>query len=144
MGLTSKEFRSDPGAYHVPRMLGNDAEAAKQSAWVYSEQLEGSLLRLDERATPAPYETFDPANIRIECHFTSQGCFLPENYVFDNAHKLTMPIALVQGRYDAICPPATAYELAQKLPNARLYLTLAGHSGNERANADLVRALLLA
>lgn len=140
---TPPAFRGDPTAYHIPRVLGDDAKAAKQSAWAYNE-LQAALLRLDDRTTPEPYEAFDPANIRIECHFTAHDCFLPENYVFGNAHKLTMPIALVQGRYDAVCPPVTAYELAQKLPNARLHFTIAGHAGNERANVDLVRALLLA
>ena len=49
---------------------------------------------------------------------------------------------LVQGRRDLVCPPATAYTLAQSWPGARLRMVEdAGHSAMHPAlRAALVRA----
>jgi proline iminopeptidase len=135
------EHQNDPGAYHLKRVLGDDPEAAKHSAYAYS-RLEDSAISLDDRRSPEPYETFDPISSIVECHYLANACFLPEGYIIENATKLTMPIRLVQGRYDAVCPPFTAYELSKILPDGQLFWTVAGHSGNDRANWDLTKALL--
>ncbi len=135
------EHQEDPGAYHVSRMLGDDPVAAKRSAYAYS-QLEGSVVSLDDRVKDADFETFDPASSKIECHYLAHNCFLPEGYIMAHASELTMPVHLVQGRYDAICPPFTAYELSVKLPNGTLTWTTAGHSGGDRANWEAVKILL--
>jgi proline iminopeptidase len=137
---TPKEHHADPTAYHFKQALGDDPVKAKLSAYAYGE-LESSLIQLDERHVPEDFETFDPNFAKIEMHYLANGCFLPERYILDNAHKLTMPIWLIQGRYDMVCPPITAYELNERLPNSNLAWTLAGH-GNDRPNYDLNRALL--
>lgn len=136
-----RKWQNDPSAYHYPRALGSDVEKAKASAYAYA-QVEGPLLQLDDRYTPTPYEEFDPDSMCIEMHYLANYCFLPEDYVIKNASKLSMPIWLVQGRYDVVCPPTTAYELHNKLPNSELIWTVAGH-GNDRPNYDVIRTLLL-
>lgn len=135
------EFWDNPTDYHLSRILGKNKGQAKRSAFAYSE-LEGALLSIDDRLKSEKYEDFDPSGTIIECHFMNNMCFLPESYIMDNVKKLNMPIKLVQGRYDAVCPPITAYRLAQKLPNAELFWTTAGHSGSDRSNWDLTKALL--
>jgi len=138
---TPEKYRSNPTAYHASKMLGSDKKAAKLSAYAYSE-LEGALISIDDRYTPENYEDFDPSSTIIECYYMENNCFLPENYIMDNASKLTMPIKLVQGRYDVVCPAFGAYDLSKKLPNGELFLTSAGHIGFDRPNWDLVKALL--
>ncbi|MDB5170403.1 MAG: putative proline iminopeptidase [Candidatus Saccharibacteria bacterium] len=136
-----KEYADDPSSFHYAQALGNDAEAAKASIYAYSE-LEGSLLSLDDRYTPENFEEFDPNNMKIELHYLANNCFIPEGYIAQNAPKLTMPIWLVQGRYDMVCPPITAYNLNKQLKNSHLIWTVAGH-GNDRANYDVMRTILL-
>ncbi|MFZ1250008.1 MAG: prolyl aminopeptidase [Candidatus Microsaccharimonas sp.] len=137
------EAASEPAAYHQARIFNND-ESARKASFAYSE-LEGSISTLDDRAAlpnridPA---SFDPTGSTIETHYLVNTCFLEEGYIMKNASKLTMPIALVQGRYDMVCPPCTAYELHKALPNSSLTWTIAGHSGNDRANFDAVKLLL--
>lgn len=138
---TPPAHRNDPSTYHFKRALGEDEGAAKQSAYAY-ENVEGALLGLDDRYTPQDYDEYDPTGIKIEIHYLANGCFMPENYILDNAYKLTMPVWIVQGRYDMVCPPETAYTLHKQLPNSRLIWTVAGH-GNDRANYDVNRTLLL-
>src|SRR3989344_3434401 len=137
-----EKHQTNPSKYHYERIFGADEEATKQSAYAYSESLEGPLLSLDDRYTPQKYEEFDPNAMRIELHYLYNGCFLNDNYIFKHARKLDMPIWLVQGRYDMVCPPSTAYDLYQKLPNSQLIWTTAGH-GNDRPNYDVIRSLLL-
>jgi proline iminopeptidase len=136
-----KEYADNPSEYHYKQAFGKDPEAAKKSIYAYSE-MEGSLLFLDDRRTPMEYDTFDPDDMKIELHYLKHGCFMPDRYILKNAHALTMPIWLVQGRYDMVCPPITAYELSKKLPNGQLLWTMAGH-GNDRPNYDVMRTLLL-
>lgn len=49
----------------------------------------------------------------------------------------------MNGRYDVICPPRTAYLLHKALPKSKLWIVeAAGHSGSEPGiTAALVRAV---
>lgn len=142
LDMTPAKYHNDPTAYHFERALGKNGAAAKQSAYAFS-CLEGALLSLDDRFTPYPFETFDPDfGTNIEMHYLSNRCFMPDRYILENAHKLSMPVWLVQGRYDMVCPPATAYELAAKIPDCQLVWTVSGHS-SERSVYDVARVLLL-
>lgn len=138
---TPKTHKADPSAYHTPRALSGGEKAARESAYAYSE-LEGSLISLDDRHTPIDYETFEPAGTIIEMHYLANSCFMKDGHILDNAHKLTMPVWLVQGRYDAVCPPVTAFTLSQIIPNSTLLWTIAGHSGSDRGNLDAVRSII--
>lgn len=142
LDATPIEHHKDPSAYHYQMALNGPAAKAKQSGYAYS-CMEAALLRLDDRFTPPDYELFEPEKILIEMHYMSNGCFLPDNYILDRAQTLTMPIWIVQGRYDVICPPFGAYNLAQRTPHANLIWTIAGHSNGDRANYDLMRSIAL-
>jgi proline iminopeptidase len=115
--------------------------AAKQSAYALSE-FEGSIGSLEGSYEPTDFKSFDPSGIQIEIHYTSQLCFMPDRYIFDHAHELTMPIHLVQGRFDAVCPPITAYELDKLLPNSTLQFTISGHSGSDSGNLAVMQSLI--
>jgi len=132
---------STPTAYHFKMALGGDKLEAKKSAYAY-ENLEGALLSLDDRYTPEDFDEYDPSGIRIEIHYLVNDCFMPDRYILNNAHKLKMPIWLIQGRYDMVCPPKTAYRLHQKLPNSELIWATAGHT-NDRPIYDANRTILL-
>jgi proline iminopeptidase len=59
----------------------------------------------------------------------TNGCFLEEGQLLRDADRLKdIPITLVNGRYDMICPPVTAYRLHKKLPHSKLVIVEgAGH-----------------
>lgn len=142
VGRAPQQHADDPSAYHYAMAFGEDPELAKKSIYAYSE-LESSLVHLDDRRTPQEYDTFDSNSMKIELHYLKNGCFMPDRYILDNAHKLTMPIWLVQGRYDMVCPPITAYELDKRLPNSTLIMVTAGHVSSDRAIYDVSRTILL-
>ncbi len=65
----------------------------------------------------------------LENYYTANGCFLEEGQLLRDVEKiLDIPIIMVNGRYDMICPPITAYRLHQKLPKSKLVIVeSAGH-----------------
>ena len=138
---TPLEHRGDPSQYHFKQALGKGPKA-KKSAYAY-ESLEFALINLDDRFMPEDFKTYKTEGIKIEIHYLVNHCFKPDRYILDNATKLTMPIWLVQGRYDMVCPPKAAYELHQRLPKGKLAWGVAGHAGGERPIYDLVRNLIV-
>ena len=53
------------------------------------------------------------AMARIECHyFVNGGFFNSPNQLLENIGAIRhIPTEIVQGRYDVVCPPTTAWEL---------------------------------
>ncbi|MAA80046.1 MAG: prolyl aminopeptidase [Deltaproteobacteria bacterium] len=93
------------------------------------------------------YNTLDEglAIARIEVHYFTHNSFLPsENYILDNCDAIThIPCEIIQGRYDIVCPPQSAYELHQKLPLSNLHIIAdAGHSSVERGISQGLHAAL--
>jgi proline iminopeptidase len=65
------------------------------------------------------------------------NCFFPtENYLIENVGKIRhIPGAIVQGRYDVVCPMTSAWDLHRAWPEAELHITPdAGHSIMEPGN----------
>ena len=70
---------------------------------------------------------------RIEAHYFSNGFFMDDDHLPNNIHKLAgIPSAIIQGRYDMICPIATADELVRLWPDVEyVVVPNAGHSAME-------------
>lgn len=137
-----KEYRNKPANYHTNQILNGTKKEAKISAYAYST-LEYSLIGLDDRRSQEDFDKFDPAGSIIEVTYMANRCFMEDNYILNNAKNIEQPVWIVQGRYDAICPPINAYKLSQELPNSNIIWTTAGHSGSDRANIDATKAILL-
>jgi len=70
---------------------------------------------------------------RLEAHyFLHDGFFSDDQLIRNIATIRHVPAVIVQGRYDIVCPPATAYRLHQAWPESRLKMVDdAGHSSFE-------------
>ena len=71
---------------------------------------------------------------RIEAHYFVNNCFFPsDNFLLENVEKIRrIPTVIVQGRYDVVCPPVSAWELHRAFPESELHLIAdAGHSISE-------------
>jgi proline iminopeptidase len=81
---------------------------------------------------------------RIENHYMAQDCFLePDQLLRDTVKIKDIPVVIINGRYDVICPPKTAYKLHQALPKSQFWIVeAAGHSGGEPGiQAAIVKAV---
>ena len=80
---------------------------------------------------------------RIEAHYFTHNLFVEEGVLLARAEKLAaIPGVIVQGRYDMVCPIASAAELADAWPNVDFQIVPdAGHSAMEPGiRKALVRA----
>ena len=70
---------------------------------------------------------------RIEAHYFRNNMFMAKNHLLDNVDAIThLPAVIVQGRYDMICPVASADELSRAWPGAEYVIVPdAGHSAME-------------
>ena len=70
---------------------------------------------------------------RIEAHYMTHRGFLKPNQLLDGIDLLHKhPAVIVQGRYDMVCPIATADQLAQSWDGAAYRVVpAAGHSSME-------------
>ncbi len=92
--------------------------------------------------SPADYAR---AFARLENHYFTNAGFLErdDQIMGDMPHIAHIPGTIVQGRYDMICPPASAWKLAQAWPKADLRLIpQAGHALSEPGiSAELVKVM---
>lgn len=135
-----KEYKDNPTNYHKKNM-SSTTKQKDSSAFEYA-YLEHSLLRLDDRRPLVEREKFDAAGTLIERYFMDHECFLPKDYILKNAHKISAPVFIVQGRYDSITPPIGAWELHKKLPSSILQWAISGHSGSDRESWSIMKAFL--
>ncbi len=75
---------------------------------------------------------------KISCHYFTQQCFLPADYLINNISKLAdIPAIILQGRFDMMCQMAVADALVQAWANAELQiLPNAGHSAFDEQVID--------
>lgn len=79
----------------------------------------------------------------IANHYMAQRCFLVEGQLLAPADKLrAIPALIINGRYDIIGPPITAFQWLQKWPRSKSWvIEAAGHSASRPGiAAALVRA----
>jgi proline iminopeptidase len=78
----------------------------------------------------------------LENHYFSHNAWLKPNQLLQDASRLKMPITIVQGRYDMVCPFRAAWELKQRVPHARLIVVEdAGHAGSEPGIAKALKSV---
>jgi proline iminopeptidase len=73
----------------------------------------------------------------IELHYFVNNCFFKPNHFLkqSNLNKIkNVPVVIVQGIYDLVCPFFTAQKLHNALPHSKMYSTMAGHSAMEKEN----------
>ncbi|MEM6617745.1 MAG: prolyl aminopeptidase [Pseudomonadota bacterium] len=101
-------------------------------AWTEWESALASLEQTPSRGSvPASYAL---AFAKIENHYFRNAGFLREDgQILKDMHRIAhIPGSIVQGRYDMICPPHTAFTLHDNWPSARLIVVPnAGHSLSE-------------
>lgn len=121
------------GAYY--RRLTSPEEAVQTRyarPWVKWETSTAALR--PPRGNPPVNGNYARAFARIESHFFQhRGWLGRDDQIMSDMHRIAhIPGVIVQGRYDVICPPWTAFRLAEAWPFAELeMIDDAGHALSE-------------
>ena len=135
------EERSDLVRAYYKRLTGSD-EAVKiacAKAWSQWEGATISLLPDPAREEHFGEPHFASAFAAIECHyFINGGFFEHDGALMDGVAKIAhLPGAIIQGRYDVVTPPETAFELSKRWPKAAFHMVDdAGHTAMEPGITD--------
>ena len=120
-------------AYHKRLFGSSPSEQAKYArAWTIWENSLASFRSFGNSYNPSI--EYAKAFARIENHYFINGGFLKNNeQIIDELHFLKdIPVRIVQGRFDMICPPETAERVHRLLPNSKLVIVKdAGHAMSE-------------
>jgi len=142
--------RADPLAAYLARLTSSDPALNGPAArmWNAYERALSKLAPSQTRLASAPAnEGRLPPTPLIEAHYMRNDFFLKPGQLLRDAGRLEgIPGVIVQGRYDLLCPPKSAYALKQAWPACRLQLMEGvGHCMTEpgvaEAMAEAVRAL---
>ena len=143
--LVPEDERGDLIAAYHKRLFSGDTrtEVAYAKAW---SAWENALATVHSTGagmdSPADYAR---AFARLENHYFINGGFLEhDGWILANIPRIAhIPGTIVQGRYDMICPPATAHRLAGAWEGASLRMVpVAGHALSEPGiSAELVQVM---
>lgn len=131
-------------AYHKRLFCGEiHQEIRYAKAWSVWENALASVFSNGQGGEP-PGE-YARAFARLENHyFVNRGFLEEDGWILNNVDKIKhIPGVIIQGRYDMICPPQRAWELAQAWGEADLRMVRnAGHALSEPGiSAELVAAM---
>ncbi|TMV71327.1 alpha/beta fold hydrolase, partial [Thioclava sp. BHET1] len=142
-GAIPQDERGDLiGAYHKRLFSGDMVEETRYARlWAGWENALASIEREGGGESPADYAR---AFARLENHYFTHAGFLEhDGWILAQKKRIAeIPAVIVQGRYDMICPPKSAWALAQGWDRAILKMVpVAGHALSEPGiSAELVRA----
>lgn len=126
--------RQDALAAYASRVFADDTAISIPAAIAWNAY-ESSIMTLRPATgsgTPVD-DMVQLARARVQIHYILHDCFMAQHPVLEQAARLAaIPTTIVQGRYDMVCPPITAWELKQVMPHAELHMIAdAGHSAME-------------
>jgi proline iminopeptidase len=145
LGFLPEAERSDPLAAYLRRLNHPDPAVHMPAARAWSVYEGSCSTLLPSPATVASFAQDRTALglARIEAHYFTHGLFLPEGGLLKHMDRIRhLPGEIVQGRYDMVCPPVTAFDLAAAWPAARL--TLIPDAGHSALEPPIRRALIAA
>lgn len=144
--LLPEDQREDVITAYYKLLTG--ADTAKQlvaaKRWSIWEGSSVTLIPEDTQTQQLQSASFALAFARLEAHyFYNKGFLECDDQILKDCTLLqNIPMSIVQGRYDAICPPRSAWALKKQCPHADLnIIKVAGHSAFE---PDIIHALVTA
>jgi proline iminopeptidase len=114
----------------MKRLFHADARVHVPFARAWSEYEAGCSTLLPSVELAHHYAEESIGLARLEAHYFAHDCFLSPGQLLGDLHRIRhLPASIVHGRYDMICPIASADELAGLWPDARYHVVPdGGHS----------------
>lgn len=138
-------LKNNPLAYYKELIFCDDENISIPAA-IRWNTFEGSIMTLLPRPSGNDSEIngqVELARARVQIHYIENNCFVgTRDLIAEAGSKLAaIPTVIVQGRYDMVCPPVTAWELSQAMPHAEFHMIAdAGHSAMEAGTTSALVA----
>ncbi len=141
--LTEAERKDPMRSYHT-RLMNDDVNSGEKTrrdaalAWNAWEE-QASYLLPDVKPPAEEDVPTEIALARIEAHyFVNASFFRNDGELLANAGRIAaIPGVIVQGRYDLVCPAASAWDLHKAWPLSRIqFIRDAGHAAGETGIAS--------
>lgn len=128
------------------QLIFNDDIRISSAAAIEWNAFENAIMRLKSTANDSTQEetiktsehlqkeqATEVARARVQIHYIKHQCFIDGETLLKQAATLAnIPTIIIQGRYDMVCPPQTAWALHQVIPHAQFTMVAdAGHSAME-------------
>lgn len=130
-------------AYHRRLFCGDQVEEVRHAkVWSAWENALASIRSTGHGGEPPGQ--YSRAFARLENHYFTNLGWLREGQIMEDLPKIAhIPGYIVQGRYDMICPPHTAWRLAEAWPGAELHMIPdAGHALSEPGISNELVAIM--
>ncbi|TVP71354.1 MAG: prolyl aminopeptidase [Rhodobacteraceae bacterium] len=141
-----EDEQGDLIAAYARRLFSGDPHEENRFARSWT-RWENALASIETRGLglgDAPTD-YARAFARLENHYFANGCFLGEDGALMRglSRMQDVPGTIVQGRFDMICPPQTAWQLHAAWGRSRLEMVpVAGHALSEPGiSAELLRVM---
>jgi proline iminopeptidase len=144
VSLIPEDERGDLLGAYMKRLFGSDPVVSLRAAQAWS-RYEANCLHLLPRREVA--RMFSAASValgvgRLGAHYFCNNMFLTEGQLINDMDRIAhLPAVIIQGRYDVLCPPRTAWQLRQAWPKASFQVVDdAGHAASEPGIASALVA----
>ena len=141
-----EHLKHNPLAYYKELIFSDNLTEAIAAA-IRWNTFEGSIMTLLPRPSASNENDVNGlvelARAKIQIHYIENNCFIGDRDMITEAknHLLHTPTVIVQGRYDMVCPPITAWELSKAMPHADFHIIEdAGHSAMETGTTSALVA----
>ncbi|HJV72785.1 MAG TPA: prolyl aminopeptidase [Noviherbaspirillum sp.] len=139
------EERGDLLQAYAQRLFCDDPAIYMPAARSWS-RYEGRCLFLKPDPEAIDDSSSDSVSLgigRLEAHYFLHQGFLGEDHLIRHIERIRhLPAVIVQGRYDVVCPPWSAFRLHAAWPEARLQMI--GDAGHSAYEPGTVAALVAA
>lgn len=127
--------QSNPLQAYSSRVFSADVNIAGPAATKWNA-FESSIMSLLPRPAAIQNTTsvdIEIARARVQIHYIINQCFVGQRDLLAEAQTLAkIPTTIIQGRYDMVCPPISAWGLKKAMPHAKFEMIAdAGHSAME-------------
>ncbi|GGX84224.1 prolyl aminopeptidase [Massilia dura] len=136
------EERGDLLQAYYRRIMDPDPDIYWPAVRAWS-RFEGRRVFLMPQPEEPSCDTLDLGLGRLEAHYMANLGFFEDEQLLKNVERIAhLPAVIVQGRYDVICPPLTAWRLHKRWPGSIVKMVPdAGHGAMETGiSRELVAA----
>ncbi len=118
--LTPEE-QADPFRAYFARVTHQSKEVQLAAAEKFGEYVDSAASHMSSNKVKT--NEFALSLTRICLHYLTNSYFIEDGVILKNVGRLRdIPITILQGEFDVICPPYYAYQLHKALPDSEFIL----------------------